>query len=118
MNQPLGCTVKQANNQNHRKRANYTEKKIETHLSGISSNTSRVCPPLATGAAAAAALIAASEAFFAGALFTTGGFVAGFFGRCLGIGGVLATGRTGGVEGAPATGPTWPAAGSCPCPTT
>jgi hypothetical protein len=53
-----------------------------------------VCPPPATGVAAAAALIAASEAFFAGALFTTGGFAAGFFRRCLGIGGVLATGRT------------------------
>jgi hypothetical protein len=68
MNPPLGCTAKQANNQNHRKRAHYTEKKIETHLSGISSNTSRLCPPPATGAAAAATLIAASEASFAGAL--------------------------------------------------
>jgi hypothetical protein len=118
MNPPLGCTAKQASNQIHRNRAHYTEKKIEMHLFGISSNTSRVCPLPATGAAAAAALIAVSEAFFAGALFTTGGIVAGFFGRCLGIGGVLATGRTGGVEGTLATGPTWPAAGSCPCPTT
>jgi hypothetical protein len=118
MNPPLGCTAKQANNQIHRNRAHHTAKKMETHLSGISSNTSRVCPPTGTGAAAVAALIAASEAFFAGAIFTTGGFVAGFFGRCLGIGGVLATGRAGEVEGAPTAGPTWPTTGSCPCPTT
>jgi hypothetical protein len=87
---------------------------METHLSSISSNTSLLCPPSATGAAAAATLIAVSEAFLAGALFTTGGFIAGFFGRCLGIGGVLATGRTSGVDGALAAGST---AAACPCPT-
>jgi hypothetical protein len=90
----------------------------QTHLSGISSNTSRAWPTLATGAAAAAALIAVSEAFFAGALFTAGGFAAGFLVRCLGMGGVLATERTGGVDGAPAAGPTCPAAAGCRCPMT
>jgi hypothetical protein len=89
----------------------------QTHLSGISSNTSRVCPMPVTGAAAVAALIAASEAFFAGAIYTIGGFAAGFFVRCLGMGGVLATGRASGVDGASAAGPTCPAADGCPCPT-
>jgi hypothetical protein len=60
-------------------------------------------------------LIAASERFFTAALFTTGGFVTGFFGRCLGIGVVFATERTGRVDVAPATGPTTTV---CPGPTT
>jgi hypothetical protein len=82
------------------------ERKIETYISGISSNTSWACSPPATGAAPVVALIAASEPFFVGALFTTGNFVAGYFGCCLGIGGVFATGQTGRVDGAPAISPT------------
>jgi hypothetical protein len=77
----------------------------------INTNMQQACSPPATSAAVAAALIVVSNPFFAGAFFTTGGFVAGFFGRCLGIGDVFATGRIGGVDGAPATGPT---AAACP----
>jgi hypothetical protein len=87
------------------------ERKIEIYLSGISSNTSRVSSPLATGAAVAATLSAASEPFFPRALFTAGGFAAIFLGRCLGIGGVFAIGRTDGVDGALAIGPTAAACG-------
>jgi hypothetical protein len=56
--------------------------------------------------AMAAVLFATSDPFFPGALFTARGFVTGFFGRCLGIGGVFSTGRTSGVDGASATSPT------------
>jgi hypothetical protein len=89
--------------------------KMETHLFSFSSNTSWVCPPPATGAAVAAALIAASEDLFAGALFTTGGFTISFFGHCFGIRGVFTTEQTGGVDCTPAAGPT---ADACSCPTT
>jgi hypothetical protein len=80
------------------------KKKEKVYLSGISTNTSRVCSPPAAGAADAAALIAANEPFFIG-VFTAGTFAIGFMARFLGMGGVFAVGRTDVVDGAPVTKP-------------
>jgi hypothetical protein len=75
------------------------ERREKVYLSDISTDTSRECSPPASGVAAGAALIGMSEPFFIG-LFNAGAFAAGFLACCLGIGGVAAAGRAGGVDGA------------------
>jgi hypothetical protein len=96
----------------HRISANNADRREreKVYLSGILANTTRACSPHASGVAAAAALIAAGDPFFIG-LFNAKTFVVGFLACCLGIGSIFAAGRTGGVDGTPATGPTAAATG-------